>query len=217
VGSLLAWGTLVWGLSAGGQPCRWLVQPPPRGVLLSDVFALASNDVWAVGPNSTDHRETVVRWDGSRWNPIPTPPRPAPTNWLTSVGGVGPDDLWAAGIAYPGPTDRRSYPVMEHWDGSSWTDAMLLDLHSSQGGLGSVTAISPDDVWAFGWYGERNLQHPLAEHWNGHRWAVSALPDTGTGLDALWSASAASATDVWAVGRDLDSVPAVSRGSSTPT
>ncbi|MDP9341011.1 MAG: hypothetical protein M3Q23_02650 [Actinomycetota bacterium] len=172
---------------------------------LSDVFAVARNDVWAVGPDEAAHHTTVVRWDGGRWDPLPTPALPAQHNWLTSIGGVGADDLWAAGIAFPGPTDRRSYPIMEHWDGSSWKDVTLPDLGSSQGGLGSITPVSSNDMWAFGWYGQRNLQHPLAEHWDGHRWGVSALPDTGAGLDDLWGASASSADDVWAVGRDFES------------
>ncbi len=75
--------------------------------------------------------------------------------------------------------------------------------------LDSVAAVSVNDVWAVGVYGDihHDKTQPLIEHWNGVSWAVVpspnpepsslSLPVTYT---PLRSGAAVSANDVWAVG-----------------
>src|SRR5438874_5304106 len=64
------------------------------------------------------------------------------------------------------------------------------------GYLNGVAAVSSNDVWAVGWYGEGGTFHSLTMHWNGSIWSI--VPNPGNGL--LYSAAAVSSNDVWAVG-----------------
>jgi hypothetical protein len=85
-------------------------------------------------------------------------------------------------------------PLLEHWDGTAWTQVP----GSGQGNLTAVAAVSSSDVWAFGLEKSRVL---LAEHWDGTTWQQVDMP-TPPGVHEvdLWSASATSATSVWVAG-----------------
>ena len=58
------------------------------------------------------------------WRIVPSQSPSDQGNYLTSVAALAPDDVWAVGawyrpIATPGT-------LTEHWDGSSWTDHLLV-------------------------------------------------------------------------------------------
>ena len=69
--------------------------------------------------------------------------------------------------------------------------------------LFGVTAASPSDAWAAGWYygpGGENSNN-LALHWNGTRWAVVPSPNpVHLGFNVLNGVSAPSSSDAWATG-----------------
>jgi hypothetical protein len=70
--------------------------------------------------------------------------------------------------------------------------------------LRAVTAVSPKDVWAVGWFADpiTDSSRPLVQHWDGERWTIvaAAAPEA---LGLLQSVDAASSDDVWAVGSTL--------------
>ena len=74
--------------------------------------------------------------------------------------------------------------------------------------LNSVAAISPDDVWAVGYYIETvgGGQYPraTAQHWDGMSWSVVTVPQPGSATN-LNSVSALSSNDIWAVGTEFTS------------
>jgi len=174
----------------------WKQAAPPAGYV-SDVLALADDDVWLAGQGGEDFRGSVFHWEGRRWHSVQTARLDARHIWLTSIAGVAPDDIWASGIAFPKDTDRLSHPVVEHWDGRTWSAVPLPDLGSSQGSMGGLSAISADEVWAAGWYGERNHHHPLVQRWDGRTWARVPVPDQFRDLYALGGFSAIASDDVW--------------------
>jgi hypothetical protein len=71
----------------------------------------------------------------------------------------------------------------------------------SPDGLGSVAAVSSNDVWAVGGSGSQSGSgQPIIEHWNGTQWSAVSSPSTGTIYSTLTGVAVVSANDVWAVG-----------------
>jgi hypothetical protein len=67
-------------------------------------------------------------------------------------------------------------------------------------GLFGISALSPQNVWAVGYYLKVGVgEQALVEHWNGQRWAVVAAPSPGPNA-ALYDVKAISPSDVWALG-----------------
>lgn len=192
------------GRRAGGtrSGCAWTQVPIPlppgatgRGSL-EDVTAFSDADAWAVGTALKGARfvTLVEHWDGSQWSISPTSKGPgAGGNTLAGVGGSSSEDLWAVGQWFGSGAGHG--PLVEHWDGTTWTIASDGTWVGS--GLNSVTAIAPDDAWAVGLL----LRRPLIEHWDGTGWSSILVPHisdyaTLNGVDGSGS------DDVWAVGYD---------------
>ncbi len=69
----------------------------------------------------------------------------------------------------------------------------------SGGILHSITAFSPNDIWAVGESGNGPTNFEM--HWNGVQWSVAPFASFPTGgQESLRGVAAASSTDVWAVG-----------------
>ena len=109
---------------------------------------------------------------------------------LTSLGLATAVALLFAGSASALP----SGPLVEHWDGSSWTRVAV----PGGGQLSAVAALSPKNVWAFGTYTSRS---PIAEQWDGSAWHRFALPTPkGTEAVGVEAAAADAPNDIWVVG-----------------
>lgn len=108
---------------------------------------------------------------------------------LRSISATSPSDIWASGFA----NGATTFPIMEHWDGASWT---LARTPHFSGVFNSVAAAGPDDAWAVGL--REDTGTGFVEHWDGTTWRLVHDPIRG-GINAI---SAASPTDVWAVGNN---------------
>jgi hypothetical protein len=138
------------------------------------ISADASNDVWAVGGNKSLH------FDGTSWSLVAG----VSTVNMTAVTALSPSNVWAVGV---GPGARRnSFPraTIVHWDGTSWSIVPSPNPHTNvNSGLGSVAAVSVDDIWATG-----SDAGPLAENWNGTSWSVVTFP-SGVGIGPITALS----------------------------
>jgi hypothetical protein len=69
--------------------------------------------------------------------------------------------------------------------------------------LNGVTALSPCNVWAVGYYQDavNGARLSLAEHWNGTSWSISLPPGPDTDTNILAAVSGSSPGRVWAVGQ----------------
>src|SRR5262249_9450587 len=99
-------------------------------------------------------------WNGSTWSLVATANVGTGVARLYSVAAHATNDVWAVGYYTSGSTDRA---LVEHWNGSSWTQATsptpgyvtkLLD----------VAVASPNDVWAAG--EGSSADTTLIEHYN---------------------------------------------------
>ncbi len=172
------------------------------GFLVNGIDAAASNDVWAVGwvtraPSGTD--PATAHWDGSAWTVVPSVTVPY-GGQLDAVDVLGPHDVWAVGAQFlsDGFTPQ---PLIEHWDGVSWTE-VSSPFAAGWAWLKGVSGASGTDVWTVGT--EHKQSQPqirtLIEHWDGSIWSsVRSVNRSGT-QNELNAVMAVSVTEVWAVG-----------------
>lgn len=204
-----------------GSSWTQVPSPSPGGTSgfskLSGVAAVSGTDAWAVGWSSTNgmdwpHATTVIEhWDGSSWNTVPSPNPGSGGHELLSVSATSASNAWAVGYSAPEPlpnleatsgTSGGVQTILEHWDGSSWTAIPSPNPGGSSGlnVLTSVSAVSPTNAWAVGYYSPRichSCGHSLLLHWNGTSWKRLPAP-AGTGW--LVSVAAVSSTKALAAG-----------------
>lgn len=177
---------------------EWSVayRPGSKGQL-AGVFALATDDVWAVGHTgmeSIDFQPLIMHWDGTTWSRVDSPH--AAMGYLTAIGGAGPDDLWAAGTLI-GTYDT----IIEHWDGSSWTLVEHPSPHSDYVAIGGLAAGATDDVSIVGTYlDDQAKSAPLALRWNGTKWRRTQPVIPGADGTSLLDVTVRPNGRVWAVG-----------------
>src|SRR5437867_1996850 len=152
---ILHWDGATWQQSATPIPGTYID--------LYGVSAVSSTDVWAVGTYTDQQgfgRSLNMHWDGTAWSVIH-----APLGVLYGVSALSADDVWAVGYSSPAPFTAQ--PLIEHWDGVKWTVVPAAPPpFGDQNELEGVAAVSPDDVWAVGFYGfAAKPLRPLAEHW----------------------------------------------------
>ena len=137
----------------------------------------------------------------------PTDPNPGIRNFLTGVKALSPTDVWAVGYycaANCAGNSQTDQTLIEHWDGTAWTQVASPDPSGWLDRLFAVTATSATDVWAVGYYCAANclsaneVERTLVLHWNGTSWSQVTSPNPFS--DELTAVTATSATDAWAVG-----------------
>jgi hypothetical protein len=186
----------------------WSIVPTPNVGTgtngLGSVAALAPDDAWAVGfyDDLTTFRTLVEHWDGTSWTVVPSPNQGAGENALTSVVALATDDMWAVGYREDSSPSPR-VTLAEHWDGTSWTVVPTPNVGTDENFLWSVTAASPNDVWAVGSYSVPWFQS-LAEHWDGQSWTVVPTENMGDGNNVLYAATTDGPSPVTAVGTWLN-------------
>jgi hypothetical protein len=125
---------------------------------------------------------------------------PGANNELRSVTSISSDNAWAVGD-YLG-TDNHTHTLIEHWDGSSWTQQTSPNPGANVNKLYGVKALSATDIWAVGFYVDANgffttlFEHSTDE---GSTWTQDTDSYIGqgqlTGIDGDPTSG-----DAWAVG-----------------
>jgi hypothetical protein len=110
---------------------------------------------------------------------------------LNDVEGLTTDDVWAVGMA--NDSYDAKWPLIEHWDGQSWTVKSDRSLPGEE--LAGVYPIAADDVWAAGFFSRR----PLLLHYDGQSWSMVPAPPTDSDT-LLKGISGTGPDDVWALG-----------------
>jgi hypothetical protein len=164
----------------------WSVVPNPAmshaGADLNSVDVVTPSDIWAVGhqgaPNqgsSTGQAPLIEHWNGSTWSVVSALAPPGTV--ASELWGVSADsdtDAWAVGEQKTTPSAAPT-PLIEHWNGTTWTIVSLTSDADTLDGLWGVYAASPQDVWAI----EGGASAPddqvvgggLLLHWDGQSWA----------------------------------------------
>ena len=198
---------------AASTPPGWGIVPVP-GTGLDDVvlgtdcpdpsFCVAVGaSIAGINSNHSSFTSLVERWDGSSWSltPVPVPPGAAGAGFF-AVDCTSATDCWAVG-ARLGVAGNNTEPLIEHWDGSSWTAAVSPALPGTGAGLlQGVACGSATDCWALGVTDDDTgaALHSVAEHWDGSTWSLVPVAPSGQTYDQLTGVTCPSASDCWAVG-----------------
>ncbi|MCU1301309.1 MAG: hypothetical protein JWQ87_1593 [Candidatus Sulfotelmatobacter sp.] len=171
--------------------------PKPFQNDLHSVSASSKSDIWAVG-------QTAIHFDGSQWTAFSVPGiKGDNTSRLGGVMDFAPNNVWTVGIVGIGLGATNQ--VIEHFDGTKWSLSPGPKFQpSDQPSLESVTALSPNDMWAAGFILTDNAQSlfPLFEHYDGTSWTAF---ETAFGNGTIFGVSADATNDVWAVGSVAES------------
>jgi len=177
----------------------WSEMTIPANVTMGPVLAFSATNLWSVNDNGDAEHFNGTKWAKTKL-PIDTG-LPAGTAQLimSSISGSSPSDIWAAGTASTvGVRPTQAVPVLEHFNGTSWSNVSVPAPTSLRGGgLSDVLAISPTDAYA--------VADGVILHWNGTAWtALNATTQTGAAVTAS-AIAALSPTDVWtATGNTLN-------------
>lgn len=183
----------------------WSVVPSPnvgtQGSELLGVAAISATDVWAVGDVSTSttvngNRALIEHWNGSAWSAVPAPSPSNQGDNLTAVAAITPSNVWAVGY-FESSNQGAILPLIEHWNGSTWS-VVTAGIQAAAGTfLNGITALSATDIWAVGYAGFGTNREM---HWNGTRWSVTSASFPSGGQESLGGVAAAGSNDIWAVG-----------------
>jgi hypothetical protein len=118
-------------------------------------------------------------------------------------------ECWAVGITITNiNTSSTVAPLVESWNGTSWSLEPNPTFPGGGGGLFGVTCVNGSDCWAVGAVvagGSGSPTGSLTEHWNGTAWSIVPSP-TPVGAQGafLQGVSCVSASNCWAVGYGTD-------------
>ena len=163
----------------------WSEMTIPANVELGPVLAFSATNLWSVNNNGD-----AEQFNGTTWTTTSLPvPTTEPDLDMTSISGSSPSDIWAAGTEFNEGLHRDNSPVLEHFNGTSWSN-VTVPVASPTGGLTDVVDISPTDAYAVTTVG-------AILHWNGTAWTLlNATTQTGAAVTGS-EVAALSATDVW--------------------
>lgn len=196
------WDGNAWAIKAGAG-----LQLGTNGsASLNSVAAISDRDVWAVG--CIVGHPLIEHWNGQSWSLEASPYQGQAC--LYGVAATSSRDVWAVGTTRPSDP-ALSYEVgtlVLHYDGHSWSTLGISPVGTGADALMAVAADAPNDVWAVGWWADKDPRPGyflkpsgnLVVHWNGKSWTETRAPNADY-TNALLGVAAASPTDVWAVGR----------------
>jgi hypothetical protein len=180
----------------------WSVVPSPAFTgesIASNVSADSTTDVWVGGQGNTAvgapfNGGAALHWNGQIWSIMSGP------SFAHSITALSPTNVWGAGFRGVQFNDRTvDRPVVEHWDGTSWSIVPSPDPDKNtpqqSSKLEGIAAISATDIWAVGF----NQGATLTEHWDGMNWKIVNSPNPGQN-NQLFGVTALSDGTVAAVG-----------------
>jgi hypothetical protein len=164
---------------------------------LESVSCATETRCMAVGKSSDWSSTFARRWNGTTWSTIATPDNPggSTNDYFTGVSCTAPGACTAVGTYFP---NGDHLPLIERWNGSTWTVSPSPDpggFFQDLLGVSCATATSCVAV------GTKDFQ-PLIEEWHGSGWTVatSRIP-AGSSYEYLFGVDAMNSTRYVTVGR----------------
>jgi hypothetical protein len=180
------------------------VNPTHSFFAFNGSVALSSTDIWVVGKYGTidNNYAMAEHWNGSQWSFVHVP---TPNQWnssLSRISALASNDIWAVGYYSLDELSSAHVPLIEHWDGSSWTvDTYFSSHYGYPSFLTDVVALASNNVWAIGNYGMPDYdrgEKPTSAimHWDGTKWTIVQKVESVTlgnmvalAPDNIWSTS----------------------------
>jgi Dockerin type I domain len=189
-----------------------LISSPNTGStrVLNSVVCNNATDCWAVGGftdtmNNFQNAPLIEHNTGNGWNVVSGQLATGSSDsYLNSISCLGRTDCWAVGSQTLEGVGQQQ-PLMEHFDGTSWTVATSVNPNPGLWNvLTGVSCASSNDCWTVGYYSNGNVYQSQIEHYDGTRWTIVAGPAfIPTQQNVLNSVFCNAANDCWAVGYDI--------------
>ena len=141
----------------------------------------------------------------SGWTIVTAPPTGVNAS-LTGVTSTSDANAWAVGSENAALNGVGAKVLIDHWNGTAWTQVATPATPGNTASLAAVSASSSTDAWAVGrTQVNRSNFAPLALHWNGTAWSVS--PSLASALSGQLAVGVTdiSPTDAYAIGGHLGS------------
>jgi hypothetical protein len=158
----------------------WSVEKMPSAPILTIVNALScwsSSFCIAVGDSGYGADQSFAEiWNGSIWSLQQTAQvAGAGGTDLSSVSCTSPSACIAVGASFdPALTDET--PLIERWNGISWSVQTTPDPGAEPSELNGVSCTSSRACTAVGGAGPYYQAQPLVERWDGASWSVERVP-----------------------------------------
>jgi hypothetical protein len=139
------------------------------------------------------------------WTIVSAPPT-GENGQLAAVSAASDTDAWAVGSTNAALDGVGAKPLIDNWNGTSWTQVTTPTTPGNTASLAAVSASSATDAWAVG-HTQVNKEDfaPLGLHWNGTAWSVSSSLATALAGQIADGVADISSTDAYAIGGGLGS------------
>lgn len=191
--------------ATGRWSSPWSIEPSPNppGVVSSSLVAVScpeNRHCLAVGNSFTSSNGEIAFAEslvGSTWTLDATPVLAGvDSSVLSGVSCATAGNCEAAGYTVSTLTHPNVLPLIEKWNGSSWTQTSVpIPANASWAILTGVSCPRPGSCVAVGGFiprGVNAVEQPLVEQWDGSTWSVVTAPNPHaengsdfTGIDCL--------------------------------
>jgi hypothetical protein len=191
-----------------GNGTSWSIVSSPKvpGVFqeLHSVACVSDTECWAVGTvYSSPPTALIERWNGTSWSIVASPDL-GEGALLFDVTCASTSMCIAVGLHFDS-NDLRGYPLIEHWDGVSWSVIRPPTPGGNEGVLTGVSCASRSRCWAVGGHHMGSTGATLVERWNGKSWSVVDSPNsTSASHSSLGKVTCLSNGNCWAVGSTVE-------------
>jgi hypothetical protein len=137
------------------------------------------------------------------WTVAPSPPA-GQDAYINGIAARTDADAWAVGSVGQQSSKVGSLPLIDHWNGTTWSQATPPSFPATNGvHLGWVSSSSATDAWAVGTINQ--VKHPgyfgpLTVHWDGSTWTTVPDPLPLNPGTALVGVADISSTDAYTIG-----------------
>ena len=143
--------------------------------MAATVLAIAVAATVAVTvPLATSHAAAASGWN------VVSAPNTGDGGYDIVLGTACPDaqDCWSVGFDLLNKNGLVVNPLVEQWDGQSWSVVSTPALPTEGAALTAVTCVTSSDCWSVGATNPIDMGDvaPLAEQWDGSTWTVVAAP-----------------------------------------
>jgi hypothetical protein len=159
----------------------------PNPDLISDgawhgIDLRSAADGWVVGMSGSVAEDQpaqtlIARWDGDRWQRVPSPSPGTLNSRLTAVAAYAENDAWAVGQVRDTTDKTTEKTLVLHWDGVTWSQVASPSPGGTRTTLLGVAAAGPGDVWAVGFTTASPTdttaqRRAVALHWANGSWQI---------------------------------------------
>jgi hypothetical protein len=146
---------------------------------LTNVVALAPDDIWATGSSGGGDRSAplIEHWNGRSWAVGVSPH--ASNVQVNTIAALSGSEIWLGGAVSDGHGDEW---LLQRWDGKTWT--AMMPSSGSTGAVGAIVGLAGGTAWAVGGYRESvcGADQALIQRWDGSRWTY--VPSAHDGRQA---------------------------------